>query len=157
MLMLLYTIKVGLFAGIIMSLVGMAFGMLGFTNLDLTTYVGCFLSGQSKGRAPFIAGTLFHLFASAFFGMMYAWIIFYAATKHQIYIQPTLFYGITLGLIHTVVAGSLLVVIDKINPCVISKKVPRMSFATSAHGAHAVIVYTIIHLVYVTIVVKLLA
>lgn len=156
MLMLLYIIKIGLIAGIIMSLVGMALGMLGFTKLDLTTYVGCLLSGQSKGKVPLITGTLFHLFASAFFAVLYAWIIFHAATAHQIYIQPTIFYGVIFGLAHTLISGIILVLLDKINPCVVNKQIPCMGFATSAYGAHAVITYTILHIVYAIIVIKYL-
>lgn len=151
---MLYVIKIGIFAGIIMSLVGMILGKLKFTNLDLTTYLGCFLTGQSKGKAPMIAGTLVHIFMSGFFAVLYVRIIAHLAEMYNILVEPTLYYGIIFGLVHSVISGAFLVVFDKINPCVANKKVACMGFATSAHGKHAVITYVLIHIVYATIIIR---
>ncbi len=62
---IIYAIKIGIVAGLVMAVVGTVFGLLRFTSLDLTTYTGCMITGSNRGKAPFIAGFLFHILMSA--------------------------------------------------------------------------------------------
>ena len=88
---IIYSIKVGIFAGLVIAAVGMVIGVLKLSSLDLTTYTGCMLTGKNKGSAPFIAGFLFHMLASAAFGVVYLYLI------HTFKIPGTLLYAVALG------------------------------------------------------------
>ncbi|MBP9764783.1 hypothetical protein KBD08_00420 [Candidatus Babeliales bacterium] len=144
-------IKAGLIAGLIMAVVGTIIGMLKITKLDLTTYTGCMLSGQSKGSAPFVAGFIFHMIVSAVLGVVYLYLI------HTFKLPATLQTGIILGVLNTLFSGTLMLVMDVINPCVRSGKVERMGFMVTAQGLPATLVYFFLHIVYAVCVIKFLA
>jgi len=148
--MIVYAAKVGIIAGIAIAVLGMALGILKFSTLDLTTYTGCMITNQNKGAAPFIAGFMFHMIASVVLGIAYLYVL------HTFDIPGTLVWALALGVIHTLISGSLMFIFDMINPCVASKKVPRVGFAASAQGLRAVIAFTITHIVFAVIVVTLL-
>lgn len=147
---IIYAIKVGVIAGVIMAVVGMALGMMKFSSLDLTTYTGCMLTNQNKGKAPFIAGFLFHIFMSAVFGVIYLYLI------HYFKIPGTITYAIALGIANSLFSGSCLLILDIINPCVRNKKVAELGFMATAQGMRAMINYVIVHIVYAFVVLSLL-
>jgi hypothetical protein len=147
---IIYSIKVGIIAGLIMAVVGMILGFTKFSSLDLTTYSGCMLTGQNKGKAPFIAGFLFHIFMSAVFGVIYLYLI------HLFKIPGTIIYAIALGVVNSLFSGSCLLIMDVINPCVRNKKVPEMGFMATAQGMRAMITYVTLHIVYAFVVLSLL-
>lgn len=147
---IVYSIKVGIIAGLIMAVVAMLLGFARFSSLDLTTYTGCMLTGQNKGKAPFIAGFLFHIFMSAVFGVVYLYLI------HFFKIPGTIIYAVALGVANALFSGSCMLILDVINPCVRNKKVPEMGFMATAQGMRAMITYVTIHIVYAFVVLSLL-
>ena len=147
---IMYSIKVGIIAGLIMAVVGMVLGMMRFSSLDMTTYTGCMLTGQNKGKTPFIAGFLFHIFMSAVFGVIYLYLI------HYFKIPGTIIYAIALGIANSMFSGACELVLDVINPCVRSGKVPAMGFMATAQGMRAMITYVFLHIVYAFVVLSLL-
>jgi ribose/xylose/arabinose/galactoside ABC-type transport system permease subunit len=146
----IYSIKVGIIAGLIMAAVGMILGFARFSSLDLTTYTGCMLTGQNKGKTPFIVGFVFHILMSAVFGVVYLYLI------HYFKIPGTILYAVALGVAHSLFSGSCMLILDVINPCVRDKKVPAAGFMATAQGMRAMITYVIIHVVYAFIVLSLL-
>lgn len=148
--MIVYAAKVGIIAGLIMAVIGMALGMLKLSALDLTTYTGCMITSQPKGKAPFIAGFIFHIIMSAVFGIAYLYLL------HTFNIPGTLPYAVGLGIAHTIFSGSFMLILDAINPCVANKSVPRVGFVASAQGLNATITYVIIHVSYAVLVIKML-
>lgn len=155
---MLYVIEVGLLAGIVMSLAGILLGKIHKTKVDLTSYVGCLLMGSSaKPKTIMIAGLLFHLFMSAFFAVVYAMVITHLAFNHLIIVEPNLFDGVVFGVVHTLFSGTMMLLLDRLNPCVRSKKIAAMGFATIKHGYYAALCYLITHVVYAVIVIRLLA
>lgn len=147
---IIYAIKVGIIAGLIMAAVGIVLGLLKFSPLDLTTYTGCMLTGENKGKTPFIVGFLFHIFMSAVFGVVYLYLI------HYFKIPGTLTYAVALGIINSLFSGSCLLIFDVINPCTRNGKVPSLGFMATGQGMRAMINYVIIHIVYAFVVVSLL-
>lgn len=148
--MVMYAAKVGVIAGLIVAALGMLMGMLRLSALDLTTYTGCMITSKSKGFAPFIAGFIFHIIVSALLGVTYLYVI------HTFHIPTTMAYAVALGVAHTIISGSIMLVFDAINPCVADKAVPRVGFVASAQGINATITYVIIHVSFAIIVVKML-
>lgn len=147
---IIYSIKVGIIAGLIMAVIGILLGLTRFSSLDLTTYTGCMLTGQNKGKTPFIAGFLFHILMSAVFGVIYLYLI------HVFKIPGTILYAIALGVANSLFSGSCMLILDVINPCVRNKKVSEMGFMATAQGMRAMITYVIIHIVYAFVVLSLL-
>lgn len=154
---IIYAVKVGIFAGLVMAAVGTILGLLRFTNLDLTTYMGCMLTGTNQGKLPFIAGFVFHIIISALFGVVYLWVIHYLASGYGIFIKPTLMWGVIVGSVHSLISGSLMLILDRINPCVVKKLMGRMGFLVSAQGIRATIAYILTHIVFASIMVICLA
>jgi len=147
---IVYAIKVGMIAGLFMAIVGMILGLTKFSSLDLTTYTGCMLTSNNKGKEPFIAGFLFHMLMSAVFGVVYLYLI------HYFKIPGTLTYIVALGVLNSFFSGACMLVLDVINPCVRNKKVPAVGFMATAQGMRAMITYVIIHITYAFVVVSLL-
>lgn len=145
-----YAIKVGIIAGLIMATVGMILGFTKFSKLDLTTYTGCMLTGENKGKAPFIAGFLFHMLISAVFGVIYLYLI------HYFKIPGTITYAIALGVLNSIFSGTCELVLDVINPCVRNKKVPALGFMATAQGMKAMVTYVALHIVFAFVVLSLL-
>ena len=147
---IVYAVKVGIIAGLIMAVVGIILGVTKFSSLDLTTYTGCMLTGENKGKAPFIAGFLFHIFMSAVFGVIYLYLI------HYFKIPGTIIYALALGVLNSIFSGVCELILDVINPCVRNKKVPALGFMATAQGMRAMVTYVILHIVYAFIVLSLL-
>ncbi|MBI2344662.1 hypothetical protein HYV10_01160 [Candidatus Dependentiae bacterium] len=147
---IIYAIKVGLIAGIIMAAFGMILGFFKFSTLNLTNYTGCMLTNQNKGKAPFIAGFLFHMLISAIFGIVYLFII------HYFKIPGTIIYAIALGVANSLFSGTCILLLDIINPCVRNGKVPALGFMATGQGMQAMITYVIIHIVYAFVALSLL-
>ena len=147
---IIYSIKVGLFAGLVIAVVGIILGFFKATTLDLTTYTGCMLSGTNKGPAPFIVGFSVHMIASAGFGVAYLYLI------HTFKIPPTLAYALALGAAHTFFSGSLMLLLDVINPCTRNKMVPYVGFMGTAQGLSAMLAYVFTHMLFAVIVFNLL-
>ena len=148
---MMYLAKVGVIAGVVMGVAAMILNMIKFTTLDLTKYFGCLLTGQSTGRVNFIAGFVFHLCASAFFAILYDYLIVHFM------IVVSLRSAIHFGIIHTIVSGCLLPVIDQINPCVAQGSVKRMSYLASGYGSTAIVTYVAGHIIYAVTVFFMLA
>jgi hypothetical protein len=147
---IMYSIKVGIFAGVIIAAVGIIFSFLKLSSLDLTTYTGCMLTGTNKGIAPFIIGSLVHIAASASFGVLYLYLI------HTFKIPMNVTYAIALGIAHTFFSGFCMLILDVINPCTRNKMIPYVGFMGTAQGLSSVLTYTTIHILYAVIVVTLL-
>ncbi len=145
-----YAIKVGIIAGLISSLVGILLGLIRFSSLDMGSYFGCMFTGKNKGNTPFIAGFLFHIFMSAVFGVIYLYLI------HIFKIPGTFMYAVVLGIANSLFSGICEIILDRINPCVKSKKVPAISFMATAHGVRATISYIFIHIVFAFVTLSLL-
>ncbi|MCX5924339.1 MAG: hypothetical protein NTZ68_02875 [Candidatus Dependentiae bacterium] len=147
---IIYSFKVGIFAGLIMAAVGMVIGMLKLSSLDLTTYTGCMLTGRNKGAIPFVVGFVFHVLMSAVFGVVYLYLI------HTFKIPGTLLYGVALGVANTFFSGSCMLLLDVINPCTRNKMVPYVGFMGTAQGMSSALTYAFIHIVYAVVVLMLL-
>lgn len=149
---MIYLVKVGLIAGIIMGMAAMILNMIKFTTLDLTKYVGCLLTGHSAGRVNFIAGFVAHLIASAFFAVVYNYLI------DHFMIPVSLHNALHFGIIHTLISGCILLpVFDRMNPCVVQGSIKRMSYLASGYGMSAVITYVAGHIMYAVAVFFMLA
>jgi len=147
---IVYAIKVGIIAGIAMAVLGTIIGLLKLSPLNLTTYTGCMLTGTNKGPIPFIVGFIVHIAASAAFGVGYLYLI------HTFKIPGTLTYAIALGVAHTFLSGTLMLIFDIINPCTRNKMVPYVGFMGTAQGLSSVVTYATIHILYAVIVVMML-
>lgn len=147
---IVYALKVGVIAGLIMAVVGIILGLIKFSPLDLTTYTGCMLTGQNKGTAPLIAGFVFHIVMSAVFGVIYLYLIYFFK------IPGTIMYAVALGVANSLFSGTCSLILDVINPCVRNKKVPALGFMATGQGMRAMINYVIVHVVYAFVVVSLL-
>lgn len=147
---IIYAIKVGIIAGVIMAAVAMILGALHFTTLNLTMNTGCMLTGKNKGLTPFIVGFLFHIIMSAAFGVGYLYII------HYFKIPGTIFYALVLGIINSLLSGFAMLILDVINPCIRNKKVPAIGFMGTAQGLRATITYVLLHITYAFVVLSLL-
>lgn len=147
---IVYAAKMGILAGIIMAVVATCAGLLKLTTLNLTNYTGCILTRKASGPAPFIAGFILHIIASAAFGVGYLYIF------HTLKISPTYLHGLLAGLAHTLLSGLLLIVLDAINPCVSQKSMPALGFAATNLGLSAFLTYALIHVVYAMTVVYML-
>lgn len=147
---MIYAAKIGVFAGLVIAVIGTILGMLKFSALDLTNYSGCMITGQSKGKAPFIAGFIFHMIASVALGIAYLLVI------HIFNIPGTWLCAIGLGVLHTLISASLMFICDRLNPCVANKKVARLGFMASALGHNAVLAFTLTHVIFGVIVVMML-
>ena len=147
---IMYSVKVGIFAGLVITVVGMIVGKLRLSSLDLTTYTGCMLTGRNKGTAPFVAGFLFHIIMSAVLGVVYLYLIY------TFKIPGTLLYGLSLGVLHTFFSGSCMLVLDVINPCTRNKMVPYVGFMGTAQGMSSVLAYASVHILFAMIVLMLL-
>lgn len=147
---IIYSMKVGIIAGLIMAAVGTVIGVLKLSSLDLTTYTGCMLTGKNKGSAPFIAGFLFHMLASAVFGVVYLYLIY------TFKIPGTLQYAVALGVANSFFSGCCMLLFDRINPCTRNKMVPYVGFMATAQGMSSVLTYAFLHIVFATVVLMLL-
>lgn len=148
----IYLIKVGIIAGVIMGMAAMVLQMIKFTTLDLTKYVGCLLTGHSTGRVNFIAGFIAHLGASAVFAILYDYLIVHFM------IAVSLHNAVHFGIVHTLISGCLVLpVMDRMNPCVAQGSIKRMNYLASGYGVSAAITYTAGHVIYAVAVFFMLA
>lgn len=149
---ILYLAKIGLIAGVIMGMAAMILQMIKFTTLDLTKYVGCLLTGHAAGRVNFVAGFVAHLCASAFFSILYAYIL------EHFMIAVSLRNAVHFGVLHTLISGCLVLpMFDRMNPCVAQGSIKRMNYLASGYGVSAVITYTAGHIIYAVAVFFMLA
>ena len=142
----LYVAKVGIAAGLIMGMVAMILNMIKFTTLDLTTYMGSLLTGKPSGTLNFVAGFSFHLLVSIILAFVY---LFFITTLH---IAITLHNSLHAGLIHTLISGVLMHVLDRINPCVSQGSVKGLGYFASNYGIPAIITFITGHLLYAVII-----
>jgi hypothetical protein len=144
---IIYAIKIGMVAGLAMVVLGILLDKLHLNPPDLTTYTGCLITQSAKGRAPMIAGFIFHMIMSAVFGVIYLYIIY------QFNIPATLVFGILLGVLHSIFSGTCMMLLDHINPCVQKKTLKPLGFAVLARGYQAAFIYTLNHILFATIMV----
>lgn len=147
----LYVAKVGIAAGLIMGMAAMILGMIKFTNLDLTKYMGGLLTGKPSGVVNFVAGFSFHIFVSIILAFVY---LFFITNLH---ISITLQNGIHAGLIHTLISGMLVHILDRFNPCVTQGSIKGLGYFASNYGITATITFTAGHIIYAIIVFMFLA
>jgi hypothetical protein len=147
---IMYSIKVGIIAGIAMAIAAIIIKLLKLSPLDLTTYTGCMLTGTNKGVPPFIVGSLVHIIASGAFGVGYLYLI------HTFKIPGTLMYAVAMGIAHTFFSGALMLILDAINPCTRNQMVPYVGFMGTAQGLSSALTYAVIHIIYAVIVVTML-
>jgi hypothetical protein len=143
-------IKFSVISGMTMSAVAMALGMVGFTTLDLGTYLGCLLTGEKSGLISFVAGLAAHLIASVVIAY------FYLQAMTYFNMPLSLKTACILGLMNTFCSGIMIKAIDMIHPCVASKKLQGIGLFASGYGMPGIITYALIHLVFAATFLKLL-
>lgn len=149
MLSNMFIAQAGLIAGLVMGTIAMIIHMLGLTSLNLTEYMGCMLTHKKSGPVSFAAGFIVHLIASVMFAFIYQHLIGYFS------LELTIMNGIILGVVHTIFSGVMMLVMDSMNKCVIDKKINAMGILAQNHGLMGMITYTLVHIVYAVILMKL--
>jgi len=124
--------------------------MSGFTNLDMSIYLGCQLTGQDSGMKSFILSLLGHFLAAIIIAYLYV----QAMTLFDL--SLSLKTACILGLANTFCSGIFVKGLDLINPCVQTRKIQGMGFFASGYGINGVISYAFIHIVFAVTFLKLL-
>lgn len=139
---LIQLIKYSIASGLIMSVFGTILQIIGFTNLDIGTYLGCLLTGKKSGKASFFSGFATHLIASVVIAYLYLQAINYFN------LGLSLQTALMLGLANTLFSGIMIRVFDMISPCVASKKLQPIGFFASEYGIQGIVTYALIHIVF---------
>ena len=134
--------KAGLMAGVIMGVIAMMLNMMKVTTLDLTQYIGCMLTGQKSGAVSMAAGLVIHLVMSVIFAFIYVWIAEYLA------MPLTPMNGALFGLIHSILGGIMMPLMDNMNGCVSKGRVKAMNMFAQGHDTTGTITYFGIHILY---------
>lgn len=140
-----HIIYVGIVAGVIMQIGAMTLYYLGFTTFNVPRYAAGLVT-QKWGLIPFLLGTAVHLVVSVSFAFLYAWAYNYLGYT------PSWQTGLVFGLVHDLVVGPLLPVLDMLNGCVPTGKVRPLSFFTTGYGYTGTATFLIGHLIYGAIV-----
>ena len=141
----------GLMSGAGMAMWSMMMKMVGLSKMDMVAYLGGLLTGKSSGMMSFMMGMLMHFVLS----VLVAFVYFFALMNFMNMI--TWQYGMLLGFVHWVVSGIMLPLVDAINSCVQSKKIPALGYFAQGYGAGAVLTFFIGHLLYGTMIGFILA
>ncbi|HSW76342.1 MAG TPA: hypothetical protein VLG50_04830 [Candidatus Saccharimonadales bacterium] len=142
---IIYICKIGILAGIIVSMVGTILGMSKFTTLNFGPYSGCLLTGRPSGTFSFIAGITFHIFVSAALALVY---VFFIGLFH---VELTFINSLIAGCIHTILSAILMTQLNYVNPCVRNKILPPLKYFASNHGVNGIITFVITHTLYAVI------
>lgn len=151
MFTMFYLFQVGVIAAVAVGVVAMTLKMLNFTTLDLTKYFGSLLTGQVSGRTNFIAGFVFHLLVGGILANIYLLFI------DMFHVAITLKNALMFGGMHTIISGSMLPLVDRINPCVAQQTIKPMNFFASNYGITAVLTFVAGHMLFAFVVFMMLA
>lgn len=146
MISMLLSFKVGLFSSLIIAIPAVILNKIRFTTLDLTTYMGGLLTGQSSGRTNFLAGFIFHIIASVCIVAVYIYFI------NALCLQLNFGNALHAGCIHALISGMLMHSLDHINPCVVQGTIKPLGYFGSNYGATAVVTFVFQHVCYAVIV-----
>lgn len=135
-------LKAGLKGGMAMGVWAMMMHRAGLSRLSMPTYEGSLLTGTTQGMSTKAAGIGIHLLLSALIAVPYTKVLENEAVPRPIET------GLKLGLLHWLIGGLMLPVMDAMNRTVKSgRETPLQPFA-SGYGAGAVLTFLIGHLIY---------
>lgn len=120
----------------------MARKALGLPVASMPRYEGGIITGSNKGIASMAAGLMMHLIVSALIAPFYAWAF------AEISGRATWRLGIIAGLVHWLIAGFIVPLMDRMNPCVQDGRIQAFGLFGSNYSGSMVVGYLIGHLVY---------
>lgn len=129
---------VGASVMLVMIALGRAMGLI---QADMARYQGCILTGRADGPGPVLAGTAMHLTVGAVLAIGYA-VVF------AVWGEASWPRGAAIGLVHWLVAGFGLPVMDAMNPCVRDGRTRGFGLFGKDQGVMMVLGFMAGHLVY---------
>jgi hypothetical protein len=135
-------IWIGIVGGIAMSLMMALARAMGLVNASIERYEGCMITGKDEGGGTKTAGFVMHLMISAIIGIIYAW------GFAQFWGEATWALGLLGGLIHWLIGGMLLPMMDGMNRCVRDGRIEGFGAFGSKRGAMMLVGLLMGHLLY---------
>ncbi len=132
----------GIVGGIVMSLMMWMARAIGLIDAHMERYQGCMITNRPQGTGTIVAGFIMHLMLSALIAILYAW------GFAVIWDRATWVLGLIGGVIHWVIAGIMLPIMDGMNRCVQDDRIRGFGAFGKNYGAMMIAGFLIGHLLY---------
>jgi magnesium-transporting ATPase (P-type) len=136
----------GLAGGIVMWMMMALARMMGLVDARMIAYEGCMITKSDSGAGTWIAGMAMHLILSVLIAFAYAWAF------EAIWGEAGWFYGAINGVVHWLIGGMVLPMMDGMNPCVKDGRMKGLGLFGKNYGGMMVVGFLMSHLVYGAIV-----
>jgi len=133
---------IGLIAGVVMAAVAMLLRAAGFSKLDMLGYEGAFFTGKRTGVATIILGSLMHGVVSVVVAYIYIFAL------RLLGLPVSWYYGLLLGILHWIIAGLVIPLMDDANPGVRGGFVLPVGVFAYKYGLATMASFALAHLAY---------
>lgn len=132
----------GLVGGVAMSVLMTVARKMGLVDANMARYEGCMITRRYEGADTYVAGLVMHLVLSVLVAFVYAWAF------ALLWEQASWTLGLVLGLGHWAIAGIMLPVMDRMNPCVRDGRIEGFGAFGSGRGAMMIAGFLMSHLAF---------
>lgn len=132
----------GVVGGLVMTVMMTIARMMGMVDANMSKYQGCMITKSNEGAGTTVAGIMMHLMISALIAILYAW----AFTA--IWGEATWWYGMINAVVHWLIAGMVLPMMDGMNPCVKDGRIKAFGAYGKNYGMMMVVGFLVGHLLY---------
>jgi hypothetical protein len=136
----------GAVGGVAMTVMMTLSRMMGMVDAEMALYQGCMITKKDHGAATWIAGFLMHLMIAALIALAYAWAF------QAIWGRSTWLLGLVNAVVHWLIAGMALPMMDGMNPCVKDARIKGFGLYAKNYGGMMVVGFLMAHLLYGAIV-----
>lgn len=136
----------GILGGLAMSAMMMAARAMGLVDANMARYQGCMITKNWEGAGTWAAGMLMHLTISALIAVIYAWVF------EAVWEEASWLYGVINAVVHWLIGGMVLPMMDGMNPCVKDGRVRGFGLYGKNYGAMMIVGFLMGHLLYGAIV-----
>lgn len=132
----------GAVGGIVMSAMMTLARMMGLVDANMSRYQGCMITKSDRGAGTTIAGLVMHLMISALIAVLYAWV--FAA----VWGLADWLLGLMVAMVHWLIAGMVLPMMDRMNPCVKDGRIRPFGAYGKKYGMMMAVGFLMGHLIY---------